>query len=149
MTAYPSFKTIGSAVGMSVNTVQNYVKSLEDKNFISTESTSIFRKTGEKVNGNLLYTIKPIAETIQTFHEKQMTEFERQNAIYRFEKKNSRVFELYYVEIATGLRRDEILCLVKTENPHICLLFLPISALSSIGICKYPSIIRLDMNKNI
>ncbi|MFI3327400.1 MAG: hypothetical protein R3Y35_14700 [Clostridia bacterium] len=60
--------------------------------FLSTESTSIFRKTGEKVNGNLLYTIKPIAETIQTFHEKQMAEFERQNAIYRFEKKNGREY---------------------------------------------------------
>lgn len=79
-TCYPSYKTIGKAVGLSVNTVQKYVKSLEEKNFIETQYTSIFRKTGEKVNGNLRYTIKPISKTLDTFYDNQMRIAELQQA---------------------------------------------------------------------
>lgn len=79
-TCYPSYRTIGKAVELSVNTVQKYVKSLEEKNFIETQYTSIFRKTGEKVNGNLRYTIKPISKTLDTFYDNQMRIAELQQA---------------------------------------------------------------------
>ena len=38
---YPSYRTIGDAVGMSRNTVCKYVRSLEEKGLIRTERTSI------------------------------------------------------------------------------------------------------------
>ena len=62
---YPSYRTIGEAVSMSVNTVRKYVDALVDKQFIYTERTSIFTKDGRKQNGSLLYTIRPIYEAIQ------------------------------------------------------------------------------------
>ena len=51
---WPSYKTIGSAVGMSQNTVRKYVCELEDRQLISTESTTVVTRDGLKRNGNLL-----------------------------------------------------------------------------------------------
>lgn len=62
---YPSYRSIGKAVGMSINTVRKYVKSLEDKLLITTMPTSIVTKRGNKQNGSLLYNIRPIEEAIQ------------------------------------------------------------------------------------
>ena len=62
---YPSYRTIGEAVCMSVNTVKKYVDALVEKQFIYTERTSIVTKDGRKQNGSLLYTIRPIYEAIQ------------------------------------------------------------------------------------
>ena len=59
---WPSFKTIGKATGMSTNTVRKYVQMLEDRGLITTEPTSIITKGGQKRNGNLLFTIRPIQE---------------------------------------------------------------------------------------
>ena len=53
---YPSYRTIGDAVGMSRNTVCKYVRSLEEKGLIRTERTSIVLKNGRKRNGSLLHT---------------------------------------------------------------------------------------------
>ena len=69
---YPSYRTIGEAVCMSVNTVRKYVDALVDKQFIYTERTSIFTKDGRKQNGSLLYTIRPIYEAIQHHANKQL-----------------------------------------------------------------------------
>ena len=57
---YPSYKTIGKALGMSENTVSKYVRSLEEKGLIRTEPTMVRSKDGRPLNGNLLYTIRPI-----------------------------------------------------------------------------------------
>ena len=38
---YPSYETIGKWTGMSKNTVAKYVRSLEDRQLISTEPTTI------------------------------------------------------------------------------------------------------------
>ena len=54
---YPSYKTIGAAVGMSENTVHKYICALADKGLINTENTTIFTKDGMKRNGTLLYTV--------------------------------------------------------------------------------------------
>ena len=72
---YPSYRTIGQALKMSQNTVRKYVKSLEDKCLISTERTEIITKNGIKRNGTLLYTIRPIAEAIEYFHNEQLSHY--------------------------------------------------------------------------
>ena len=72
---YPSYRTIGQALKMSQNTVRKYVKSLENKCLISTERTEIITKDGIKRNGTLLYTIRPIAEAIEYFHNEQLSNY--------------------------------------------------------------------------
>ena len=69
---WPSFKTIGKATGMSINTVRKYVRMLEDRGLITTESTSIIMKDGQKRNGNLLFTICPIQEAVEQFYQRQL-----------------------------------------------------------------------------
>ena len=69
---HPSYKTIGEAVGMSNNTVKKYVDGLVEKRLITTEPTSVITKKGEKRNGNLLYTIRPIQEAVEYHYEQQM-----------------------------------------------------------------------------
>lgn len=69
---YPGYKTIGSAVGMSVNTVRKYVQSLEKKRLITTEWTMVRTKSGKAHNGTLKYTIRPIQEAIDYYDEIQM-----------------------------------------------------------------------------
>ena len=73
---YPSYNTIGKALKMSKKTVMKYVKSLEDKCLISTEHTTVKLKSGEKQNGNLLYTIQPIKEAKDYFYRRQMMKLE-------------------------------------------------------------------------
>ena len=69
---YPSYKTIGQAVGMSTNTVQKYIFELADKGFISIESTSVITKSGQKRNGSHRYTIRPIQEVVDLYHQRQL-----------------------------------------------------------------------------
>ena len=87
---HPSYKTIGKAVHMSTNTVRKYVLSLEDKALITTEPTTIYTKSGEKRNGSLLYTIRPIQEALNLFYARQMDQAElavqRQQAAERLAK---------------------------------------------------------------
>ena len=61
---YPSYRTIGEAVGMSRNTVKKHVDSLVEKQLIFTEPTTVTLKDGTKRNGSLLYTIS----TVQNLH---------------------------------------------------------------------------------
>lgn len=61
---YPGYKTVGEATGMSRGTVKKYVDSLVEKRLIYTEPTSVWGKGGKKRNGNLLYTIRPIADAV-------------------------------------------------------------------------------------
>ena len=70
---YPSYKTIGKALNIkSVNTVSKYVKELEDKCLIYTEPTEVILKDGKRRNGNLKYTIRPIQDAIEHYHNEQM-----------------------------------------------------------------------------
>lgn len=69
---YPGYRTIGKALKMSTNTVRKYVQSLEDKYLILTERTEVITKDGQKRNGTLLYTIRPIAEAVDYFHSEQL-----------------------------------------------------------------------------
>ena len=87
---WPSYKTIGKAVDMSQNTVRKYVQCLEDKALITTEPTTVYTKSGEKRNGSLLYTIRPIQEALDLFYARQMSRVDenvaRQRAAARLAK---------------------------------------------------------------
>ena len=73
---WPSYKTIGQAVRMSENTVRKYVRQLEERGLITTEPTEVITKTGEKRNGNLLFTLRPIQEVIDQYYDRQLEELE-------------------------------------------------------------------------
>ena len=66
---YPSYRTIGEAVGMSRNTVKKHVDSLVEKRLLYTEPTTVTLQDGTKRNGSLLYTIRPIQEAKEYFVE--------------------------------------------------------------------------------
>lgn len=69
---WPSYKTICKALNISKNTVRNYVDKLCEKQLIEVEYTYVYTKNGEKRNGNLMYTIRPIQEAINYDFEKQL-----------------------------------------------------------------------------
>ena len=73
---WPSYKTIGKAVRMSANTVRKYVCELEERQLISTESTTVTTRDGLKRNGNLLYTIRPIQLALDQFYDQQMAQMD-------------------------------------------------------------------------
>lgn len=73
---YPTYNTIGSALKMSKKTVMKYVKSLEYKCLIRTEHTTVTLKFGQKQNGNLRYTIRPLKEALEHFYRQQMIKLE-------------------------------------------------------------------------
>jgi negative regulator of sigma E activity len=73
---WPSYKTIGNAVRMSANTVRKYVRELEERRLISTESTTVTTRAGLKRNGNLLYTIRPIQLTLDQIYEQQLAQMD-------------------------------------------------------------------------
>ena len=80
---YTSYKTIGKAIGMSENTVAKYVRQLEEKGLIYTEPTIMQSKDGKPLNGNLLYTIRPIPGVLEAFYERQFRQAEEAAARYR------------------------------------------------------------------
>ena len=69
---WPSYKTIGKAVKLSNKTVKKYVAELVDKGLISTENTTVTNKDGQKQNGCLRYTIRPIQLALDQFYEQQL-----------------------------------------------------------------------------
>ena len=69
---WPSYKTIGKAVGMTQNTVRKYVQMLVERGLISVESTVICTRDGRTRNGSLLYTIHPIKEVMDSFYQRQL-----------------------------------------------------------------------------
>ena len=80
---WPSYKTIGKALGMCENTVSKYVRSLEEKGLIRTEPTMVRSKDGRPLNGNLLYTICPILAAVELFYERQFQRMEEDAARQR------------------------------------------------------------------
>ena len=75
---YPSFETIGKAMGMgSKNTVMKYVRLLEEKELIETEHTIVEYRDGTLRNGNLMYKILPIKQAIDAFHRRQLYHYGR------------------------------------------------------------------------
>ena len=71
---WPSYATIGRAVGMSRKTVQKHIGALVDKGLIQTEETTIRRKNGFVYNGSLLYTLKPIQQVMREREKELLAE---------------------------------------------------------------------------
>lgn len=69
---WPSYKTIGRAVGMSENTVWKYVRELEYKTLILTEPTKYESDSGQVHNGNLIFTILSIYGAVKYHNECQL-----------------------------------------------------------------------------
>ena len=61
---------------MSENTVRKYIRQLEERGLITAESTEVITKTGEKRDGNLLFTLRPIREVIDEHYASQLAELE-------------------------------------------------------------------------
>ena len=71
-----SYRTIGHATGMSVNTVRKYVAELEERGLIITERTTVTTRDGRILNGCLRYTICPIQQVVEEHHQRQLAELE-------------------------------------------------------------------------
>jgi len=82
---WPSYKTIGKAVGISTNTVRKHVCSLVDKGLIRTENTSVMTKAGLKRNGNLLYTLLPYQSVLDDHYRQLFEKFDWRAANVRTE----------------------------------------------------------------
>ena len=83
---WPSYKTIGTATQMSVNTVRKHVCALADKGLISTEDTTVFTRTGLKHNGSLLCTIRPFHEVLDAHQQNELRQLEVQTARWKYTK---------------------------------------------------------------
>lgn len=83
---HPSYKKIGRNVNMSVNTVRKYVTELVDKGLITTENTTVTNKDGQKQNGSLRYTIRPIQAAVEQYHHRQMTKLKEDTAVWNHQK---------------------------------------------------------------
>ena len=88
---WPSYATIGKAIGRTKNTVMQYVDALSEKGLISTEPTSVLTKSRIKKNGNLRYTIRPIHEAVEIFHTRQLSAVERTTERRQIHRKLSAV----------------------------------------------------------
>ena len=71
-----SYRTIGHATGMSVNTVRKYVAELEERGLIITERTTVTTRDGRILNGCLRYTILPIQQVVEAYRQRQLAELE-------------------------------------------------------------------------
>ena len=49
---------------------------LVDKGLITVKPTTILARNGRRMNGSLLYTIRPIREAVELRHERQLRELE-------------------------------------------------------------------------
>lgn len=78
-----SYPTIADKLGISVNTVAKYVGLLEEHGLITTERTDVITRDGLKRNGCLRYTILPIQNAINQFHERQLSVLEQTAAQQR------------------------------------------------------------------
>lgn len=88
---WPSYATIGNAVGRAKNMVMRYVDALAEKGLISTEPTSVLTKSKIKKNSNLRYTIKPIHEAVEIFQARQLSAVERATKRLQIQRKLSTV----------------------------------------------------------
>ena len=77
---WPSYKAIGKAVDMTENTVAKYVGNLERKGLIQTENTTVTTKAGVKRNGNLLYTVSPFQDVLESHYQRQLERLAHETA---------------------------------------------------------------------
>ena len=75
-TCYPSYQTIGKAIGRSARSVRNYVQELVEAGLISTEPTKVTTKDGQRWNGSLKYTLLDPQRAVDLFHERQLAHYD-------------------------------------------------------------------------
>ena len=92
---WPSYKTIGEAVGMCENTVSRYVKMLEERGLIAAEPTKVTTKAGVTRNGTLQFTLLPPQHVIARHYEEKLAELE-------LETERQRVQELLEQQAQNG-----------------------------------------------
>ena len=61
---------------MSENTVRKYVAELEEQGLVTTERTTVTTRDGRILNGCLRYTILPIQQVVEAYHQHQLAELE-------------------------------------------------------------------------
>ena len=76
---WPSYKTIGEAIGRSRKSVAKYVGGLEEKGLIRAEPTEMITKKGVPLNGNLMYTVLPIRPAVDEFNRRLLRRAEVEN----------------------------------------------------------------------
>ena len=67
-----SYKSIGQAIGASNNTVRKYVLELEAAGLIATNRTVVLDANGKERNGSLRYTILPVQNAVELYHQRQL-----------------------------------------------------------------------------
>ena len=77
---WPSYRKIGDAVGLSPNTIHKHIRSLEERDLLVTEPTTVATKDGCKRNGNLLFTIRPIQAALQQDYDRQLRKLDEDAA---------------------------------------------------------------------
>ena len=87
---WPSYATIGAAVGMSRKTVQKHICALINKGLVRAEYTQVFVH-GQKVNGNLLYTLKPIEQVFKEREKAQLDRLKQAEAQRKWDEKVKRM----------------------------------------------------------
>lgn len=73
---WPSYKTIGDAVGMCENTVSKYIQKLMERGLIAVEPTKVTTKAGVTRNGTLRFTLLPPQNVIARHYEEKLEELE-------------------------------------------------------------------------
>ena len=66
---WPSYRSIGEAIGRSRNSVQKYVEGLEKRGLITTEHTTVVTDKEEARNGTLMYHIEPIWDVVDEYQK--------------------------------------------------------------------------------
>lgn len=84
---WPSYATIGAAVGMSRKTVQKHIGSLVNRGLIQVEETVIRRKNGRSYNGSLLYTVKPIEQILKEREKEFLAELKLAEAQRKWDRR--------------------------------------------------------------
>ncbi len=84
---WPSYATIGAAVGISRKTVQKHISSLISKGLIRAEETMIHRRDGRRCNGSLLYTVKPIEQILREREKEFLTELKLAEAQRKWDQR--------------------------------------------------------------
>ena len=77
---YPSYETIGDAVGLCKNTIARCICELVDMRLIHMENTSVITRNGLKHNGSLLYTVLGMRPVLEKAHQRKIQNLKLETA---------------------------------------------------------------------
>ena len=75
-TCYPSYATIGRAIGRNARSVSKYVQELVEAGLVSVEPTKVTTKAGQRWNGSLRYTLLDPQRAVDLFHDRQLAGYD-------------------------------------------------------------------------